>query len=243
MRIGLIADIHGNLYALDAVLAELDRIAVERILCLGDVASPGPWPAEVIALLTEREIPCVLGNTDQWLLAETPASVSDTQYMNEINAWAATRLSDAMFNWLRAMPMQRSLRVGAETLACWHGSPSSTTETVSSLTPANALDAMLADGEADMVACGHTHVQMLRRTASATLINPGSVGLGGTGPGTSDLPRPQPVSGAEFAVLETGTAGVSVCFHHIELDIAAILEAAGTTGMPHLTGWASRWSS
>ena len=243
MRIGLIADIHGNLHALDAVLAELDRIAVDRIVCLGDVASPGPWPAEVVALLMEREIPCVLGNTDQWLLAETPASVSDTQYMNEINEWAVARLSDAMVDWLRAMPMRRMLRVGPEALACWHGSPRSTMETVSSLTPANALDALLADVDADIVACGHTHVQMLRRTESTTLINPGSVGLGGTGPGTSDLPHPQPVSGAEFAVLEPGTAGVSVCFHHIELDIAAMLEAAGTTGMPHLTAWASLWSS
>lgn len=243
MRFGLIADIHGNAFALRAVFDALDRIGVDRTLCLGDIASPGPWPAEVIAALMERDIVCVLGNTDQWLLADAPDEVSDISFMNEANAWAVSQLSLDMVKWLETLPMQRSLQAESTTLHLWHGSPRSTTETISSLTPPDVLDSMLGDVVADVAACGHTHVQMLRRTASTTLVNPGSVGLGGTGPGTPDLPPPRPVSGAEFAVLETSMVGVSMSFHHIELDIDAMLDTVRATQMPHLSGWSRLWIS
>ena len=69
MRIGLIADIHGNKLALDTVLAQLDHRAVDSIVCLGDVAMLGPQPAESIATLQALQIPVVMGNTDAWFLA------------------------------------------------------------------------------------------------------------------------------------------------------------------------------
>ena len=73
MRIGLIADIHGNGIALDVVLAELARERVDEIICLGDVAALGSQPREVLARLRAIGCPVVMGNTDAWLAAWPPA--------------------------------------------------------------------------------------------------------------------------------------------------------------------------
>jgi len=69
MRIALIADIHGNLVALETVLHELAQESIDQILCLGDVGALGPQPHEVIDRLRQLQCTVVLGNTDAWLLA------------------------------------------------------------------------------------------------------------------------------------------------------------------------------
>jgi predicted phosphodiesterase len=242
MRLGLIADIHGNAFALRAVLAELDRIGVDGIYCLGDVASPGPWPAETIALLAERDILSVLGNTDEWLLAPDPACVSDVPATNEINAWCAAQLDGARCDWLSELPLVRAMDVNGATLAMTHGSPRSTDEVISAITPPDRLATMLDGLDASIVCGGHTHVQLLRNTEEQMIVNPGSVGFGGTGPGTSDLPPSRPVDAAEFAVLERVDGAVSVGFHHLPLDVPAMIAAAREIGMPGLPWWVSLWA-
>jgi putative phosphoesterase len=242
MRTGLIADIHGNLFALRAVLAELDRLGADRVVCLGDVATPGPWPAETIALLMERGIQTVRGNTDEWLLARNPTAVSDTPVMNALNTWAAARLGPGSASWLRGLPMRRQVDVAGRALALCHGSPRSTTEVISAVTPPDEVAAMLNGVEATILAGGHTHVQLLRNTGDTVLVNPGSVGLGGVGPGTPDLPLSQPATGAEFAVIEGTSDRSSVSFHQLPLDIEAMIAVARRTGMPHHDWWASLWA-
>ena len=77
MRIGLIADIHGNLIALETVLAELAREPLDQMVCLGDVAALGPQPGEALARLRALGCPVVMGNTDAWLLAPSSAPEGD----------------------------------------------------------------------------------------------------------------------------------------------------------------------
>ncbi len=243
MRIGLIADIHGNLFALREALSALDRHGVDRIACLGDVASPGPWPVETIALLIERDIPTVRGNTDDWLLADDPAAVSDTARMNAINDWVAARLDRKAMSWLAGLPLTREIDAGGTTLTLYHGSPRGTEEVISATTSKRPLAEMLEGVPTGIAAGGHTHVPMLRTTADWTLLNPGSVGLGGTGPGTPDLLPPTPVDAAELAVLEVAGSAISVTFLHLPLDIPAMLAAARETGMPHPDWWSSRWKT
>jgi predicted phosphodiesterase len=215
---------------------------VDRIVCLGDVASPGPWPAETISLVMERGIQAVRGNTDDWLLTSGPGRVSDIPIMNRVNAWAAARLGPGALAWVAALPLLRRIEVEGAALALFHGSPRSTTEVISAITPPGEIAAMLAGIDAPIVAGGHTHVQLLRNTEDALIINPGSVGLGGTGPGTADLPASRPATGAELAVVEVAAGRRSVEFHRVELDIEAMIEAARETGMPDVDGWASLWA-
>lgn len=221
----------------------LDRHGVDRVACLGDVASPGPWPAETIALLLERGIPAVRGNTDDWLLAADPAAVSDTAAMNAINAWVAARLEPPAMAWLADLPLTREIDADGTNLTLFHGSPRGTEEVIAATTPKRPLEAMLDGVPVGIAAGGHTHLQLLRTTAAWTLVNPGSVGLGGTGPGTPDLPPARPVDGAELAVLDIAGSAISVTFHHLPLDVPQMLAAARETGMPHLDWWSSLWDT
>lgn len=68
MRIAVIADLHGNLVALEAVLAALADERTDGIVCLGDVAATGPQPRETVERLRAVGCPVVMGNADAWLL-------------------------------------------------------------------------------------------------------------------------------------------------------------------------------
>src|SRR5512146_2621576 len=96
MRVAIIADIHGNLVALNAVLDDIAREQVEQGICLGGVAAFGPQPGEVVARLREVGGPVVMGDTDTTLLSpEAPASHELLRRLQEIDAWALGRLTPA----------------------------------------------------------------------------------------------------------------------------------------------------
>jgi predicted phosphodiesterase len=245
MRIGLIADVHGNLVALETVLAELlGREPVDRLLCLGDVAALGPQPTEVVARLRELGCPSVLGNTDAWLLNRPPANLTGPSgiAMAEISRWCADRLSAADREYLRSCPPTRRMDLGEGLeLLCFHGSPRSFDEVVSAGTPHGALSLMLSGHRATVFAGGHTHVQLFRRHGDAWVLNPGSVGLPGVGPGMPDLPVNRRVRWAEYAVLEAADGRLGVEFRRVPVDLGRTLEAASASGMPRLDWWAGSW--
>lgn len=244
MRVGIIADIHGNLVALDTVLAELESEAVDRLVCLGDVAALGPQPAEVVAWLRGAGCPSVLGNTDAWLLEEPPRPTDPSEEaMAGISRWCADRLSGEDLDYLRACPPTMRVRLGEEDagMLCFHGSPRSHDEVISATTPDGELSEMLSGHRASVFAGGHTHVQLFRRHGDASVLNPGSVGLPGVGPGTPDLPVNRRVRWAEYAVLEAGGGRLGVELRRVPLDLDRTLEAARASGMPHLDWWAGRW--
>jgi predicted phosphodiesterase len=97
LRLALIADIHGNLAACEAVMAEIERERPEAIVCLGDVAATGPQPREVIALLRQLKCPMVMGNADAELLHPIVADEendSNAARIADISRWCAAQLDD-----------------------------------------------------------------------------------------------------------------------------------------------------
>ena len=128
MRIALISDIHGNLVALEAALADIQRRGAERIICLGDVAAGGPQPREVIQRLHDLAIPVVMGNTDQWLLNPVPIDADSEEKEQEAarDQWAAAQLTAADTELVLGYQPTLSLDFGhGFTLLCYHGSPRS----------------------------------------------------------------------------------------------------------------------
>jgi len=93
MRIALLADIHGNLVALETVLHEIAQESVDQIVCLGDVGALGPQPHEVITCLRQSHCPVILGNTDAWLLSPPGAKTSDSETIRTITSWCAEQLT------------------------------------------------------------------------------------------------------------------------------------------------------
>ena len=162
--IACLYDVHGNLPALKAVLADLGE--ADRYILGGDYALMGGWPAETVARLRELEpATWIRGNADRWL-AEPPeqlrAAVDD----------ARARLGDEVADELAALPATAE---DGDLLVC-HGSPVSD---VRSFLPEPAEDEPeLLDGvTASRLMFGHTHLQFRRAAGDVELINPGSVGV------------------------------------------------------------------
>ena len=103
MRVAIFSDIHGNCFALDAMLADAERQQMDHFLCLGDAVQGGAQPAETVARLRELGCPIVMGNADAWLLSgrvtgnETVSS-ERLQAMHEVREWSLTQLSSG--HWL-----------------------------------------------------------------------------------------------------------------------------------------------
>ena len=159
MRIAALYDVHGNLPALEAVLAELDRDPPDEIVCGGDVAA-GPMPAECLAALRESGARFVRGNADR-----------------ELSGWPAERLTGEERAFLRALPTTDTLLVaGLGDVVFCHGSPRRDDEILTRLTPDGVIAEALGEPAA-LVVCGHTHVQFDRRIGERRLVNAGSVGI------------------------------------------------------------------
>ena len=177
MRVALLSDIHGNRWALEAVLDHLTGQRVDAIWNLGDILSGPLEPAATADLLMPLHLPTIAGNHERQLLAcEVRAGGPSDQYAFE-HTEAHHR------TWLRGLPETAAPRAGV--LLC-HGTPSSDVipllETVEGTEQRPArrdeIDDRVAGASARLIACGHTHVARLARTSDGRwIVNPGSVGL------------------------------------------------------------------
>ena len=233
MRTALIADIHGNLVSLQAVLVDAGRRGADRIVCLGDVAATGPQPAEAIEAIAALGCEVVQGNTDEWLLHPTDEAVEDddTRRILEIDLWVRERLEPSHLDALRGY---RPL-VDLEGITCYHGSPRSNTEVILPTTPDVELARMLEGHAAPLLAGGHTHLAMLRRHGQSLVLNPGSVGMPFehvAGAGFRNPPW------AEYAIVDEG----DVEFIRVPVDVGAVTEAALASGMPNAGWWVKDWA-
>ena len=196
------SDIHGNLPALEAVLADVEREDVGAIVVPGDSIS-GPWPAEVFDLLAAVGARIVRGNADR--LDEV------RRFDNDQGAWNEERLGAGRLATVAAWPLTLELDIGGlgRVLVC-HSTPVSDDPIYTRLTPDDELIALFGPVEANVLVCGHTHMQYDRRLFSGLrIVNPGSVGLPYEGR-----------RGAFWALL-----GPDVEFRHTEYDVESTVRA------------------
>ena len=175
MRIAVFSDVHGNLVALDAALA--DASGVDAHWFLGDLVAHGPRPAACVRRV--RELPglvAVRGNTDRYTLHEPPLAEAVPSF-----DWTRSALSPEDLAWLGSLPVEARPRDGVLLV---HASPGR--DDGPGLDPHDGDDASIARGftadAADLILVGHTHHPEERRLGGARVVNPGSVSL----PRTSD---------------------------------------------------------
>jgi len=182
MSVAALYDLHGNLPALGAVLADLDRVGAEHVLIGGDVAY-GPFVRETLdrlLALGDRAI-WIRGNADRELVeffdtGRTRAPVSEDTL--RALAWEASRLERRHRDFLAALPPTRRLEVeGLGPVLFCHGSPHSDEEIITAVTPDARLRRLLGGVTERVVVCGHTHVQFARELDGRQVLNAGSVGL------------------------------------------------------------------
>lgn len=249
MRIAAISDIHGNLPALDAVLADIARSGADLIVNLGDILSGPLWPCETAERLMPMNLPTIGGNHERQLLTLPLDRMSAT------DAHTAALLAPTQRAWLRGLPGDRWL---APDVYCCHGTPASDLEywletvmpgfergRVPGIRMASADEACArlgaqAGGAATLVLCGHTHVPraLLLAPEPATrpqvqVLNPGSVGL----PAYDDAhPHPHVVENgsphARWALAERRGALWQIEFHAVAYDWEAAARQADANRRP-----------
>jgi putative phosphoesterase len=187
VTVAALCDIHGNLPALEAVLADPAFARADVVVIGGDVAA-GPMPAEVLDRLAQLELPIrwVRGNADREVVAsfdrgDTDASVHPDDPAARADAYTAGRITRAHRDLLASFEDVVSLE-GA--LFC-HGSPRDDNEIITALTPAERLAPMLEGVDEALVVCGHTHHQFELRAGDRRVVNAGSVGMPYQGDGAA----------------------------------------------------------
>ena len=149
---------------------------MDQIVCLGDVASLGPQPREVIARLHQLEIPIIMGNHDNYLLNPS-LTENHHPWLRAAELWCVTQLTTNDLNYLGTFKPQIIFHPDPKTtLLCFHGSPRSNEEFLYPTTPAETLNEVFDGQSAQVLIGGHTHVQMVRQHKGMLFLNPGSVG-------------------------------------------------------------------
>jgi predicted phosphodiesterase len=236
MRIALLSDVHGNLPALEAVLADLDRNAAhDAIYHLGDLVGYAPWPDEVVALLHERGIPGVAGNYDSTVATgykhcgckyEDPRQEA---LSHESYAWTLANTTEATRRRLAALPFRMDIRPegghqSGATLHLIHGNPVLNTVYWTEDRSDDfclKMAARMGARAGDMVAFGHTHKPWRRQLDGIHFLNTGSVG--------------RPKDGdwrAGYATVAPREDGWDVEFVRVEYDVARAAGAIRASTLP-----------
>lgn len=219
--VAVLSDSHGVLPALDAVLAEPDVQAADRIVLTGDIAA-GPQPVQVLDRLMSLsdKVIWVRGNTDRELVAL--AAGGSTDIPDPIAPWAAGQLRPDQLELLAGLPHPVSVPVaGFGDVLCCHGSPRSDDEVVLVDTRLSRWAEAL-EGAPGTVVCGHTHMPFVRLVDRRLVVNPGSVGM------------PYGSTGAHWALLAGGAVQLRRSTYDIE---AAREQIRRTSGYPDVDEW------
>lgn len=239
MRVALFGDIHGNLPAFEALLADLKTQVPDLLLCLGDVAMTGPYPNECLQSVAALGCGVVMGNADQALLEPLPALVAhglpDEQEIYDLDAWSHAAVGEKERELVRAY--QPTLRPVLELLA-FHGSPANDTEVLNAGTPQERLTELRAEyGGAPLWIGGHTHRPLLRNLDGWALLNPGSVGM----PFERRNGHYVNPARADYLVVDVVAGGHQLQFRQVPYAAGAVQDGFLAAKVPHAAKWVSDW--
>ena len=231
MRFAAVSDIHGNLPALEAVIADIAARGVDQIVNLGDCLSGPLWPVETAERLMALGWPTLAGNHERQLLTQDIADMGIT------DAGTAVKLTPTICDWLQALPP--TLAFAPDVLLC-HGTPVSDhtywlhrgrrgamREATEAEVAQDAVDAALT-------LCGHTHLPRAVRLDDGRFIaNPGSVGLPAY---EDDLPSYHVIETgtphARYLIAERGANGWTIELRAIDYDFESAARQAERSGRP-----------
>lgn len=230
-RLAVLSDVHGNLAALEAVLADIRAAKPDAILVAGDLVLNGPDPAGCVDALRALEAEGALivsGNTDI-AVADFDYGAAFPQYQDGVpegiqlaTEWAHDALGDARLDWLRRLPAERRLRAGDDVLVLVvHASPGSQTRGFDQALDANVLFERATATDARVICVGHTHVPEVRDLGWKLVVNAGSTGWVFDGDPT-----------ASWALVTVDGSEVGGEIRRTEFDLMAVANAISARGLP-----------
>ncbi len=233
LRLAFVADIHGNLPALEAVVADVTRQDPDAVYLLGDLVNRCPWNNEVMALVEDLGWPSVQGNHDLVIgtlnTAETfPAFAISERY--PVIHWTWQQLSPHYRTTLRNLPDDIFIHdLAGPALRLTHGVPGNSFTGITPNTSDPKIEHFLADVDEPVFICAHTHRPLDRRVAGKRILNSGSVGM----PYDGD-PR------AQYLILDLVSTADDLnwqpLFRQVEYDRSGVAAAFETSGMSKAGG-------
>ncbi len=227
MRLAIFSDIHANLPALEAVLADLGRQRVDRVCCLGDLVGYGAFPNEVTALIRDANIPTIMGNYDDGVgfdrddcgcaYREADERLRGQQSLD----WTKAHVTLENKAFLRTLHAALRLESDGKRILLVHGSPRKLNEYLFEDRPLSSFERLASSSNADVIAFGHTHKPFARRVDGVWFVNVGSVG--------------KPKDGnwqACYAIIDPG-ASEPAAFVRVPYDVARAADAIRRTDLPH----------
>lgn len=217
-RLAIIADIHGNMPALEAVLDDIAGRSVDEILVGGDLVGRGPEGNAVVSRIRGLGLEAIGGNHEEYVIGARRGALPDAWPGTDV--WDAARfmaadLEEANERYLDTLPFCLA-RPG---LLLVHGTPSSNREGIGPWTDEQTVSRHLADAGAPLLVCGHTHRPLVRHVAGGRVVNVGSVGL----PFNHD-PR------AQYAIFERRANAWQVELRQVAYDLDLLLAIYESSG-------------
>lgn len=228
-QLAVFGDIHANLPALEAVLADIDARNLDNLYCLGDLVGYGVWPNEVITAVRQRNIPTIMGNYDQGVGQDSDDcgcayKTAKAQALGKHSiAWTNAHTSAENKAYLRELVAKIPLQLGDLQVVLVHGSPRKVNEYLYEDRPEASLERLLNMVEADVLVCGHTHLPYHRLLGSGRhVINAGSVGK----------PKDNNPQACYLVLMAVGK-DLSAEFIRVPYDVEQAVQAIEATEMPH----------
>ena len=224
-KLAVLSDIHGNLPALEAVMADLKNFPIDQVIVAGDVINFGPFSRQTAELVSALGWPVIRGNNEYFLIdyntPRAPSEWSDPLQFAPI-AWLSRQFdADAKLKTqIAAWPDSLNLRFpDAPPMQVFHGTPSDPWSSIHWTLTDEEIENLLSTVEADFVICGHTHLPMDRQAGRWRVFNPGSVGV--------------PLDGiftASYMILDGDERGWKPNFRRVPFDYEPVFEEFETSG-------------
>jgi predicted phosphodiesterase len=221
VRIAVLSDIHGNLLALDACLADLEsQGGADAIIVAGDLCLDGPKPKKVLQRIEEIGAACIRGNTDRYL-AENGSEESFEPAKAAQIVWTRREVGERWLSWLKDLPF--AIRIGEDDnqLLIVHANPKSDDEHIWPDADDAELQRLVGEEGATAIAFGHLHLPYVRMWRGKLLANVASAGW----PKDGD-PR------AGYAIFTEREAGWEVKHRRVEFDTKKVATQLADCGIP-----------
>jgi putative phosphoesterase len=226
MRLAIYSDMHANIHALGAVLADIDQHGVDARYCLGDLVGYGAFPNEVINRIRREDTPTIMGNYDDGVGFDRDECGCAYRHAEE------QRLGDLSLHWtrsavtaenkafLRQLAPELRFEADGRRYRLVHGSPRRMNEYLFEDRPLSSFERLAATSETDVLLFGHTHKPYMKRVNDVLFVNTGSVG------------KPKDGDPRACWVLIDSEGDVTVEFRRIPYDIAAAAAAIRASELP-----------
>ncbi len=227
MRLAIFSDVHANLPALEAVLADIEAANVDARYALGDLVGYAPWPNEVLERIRTAAIPVVMGNYDDGTGFDR--AECGCAYTHPVEralgdagfAWTKAYTSAENRAWLRTLAPQIRFEADGSRFLLVHGSPRRMNEYLYEDKPDETFARIAAAADADVIVCGHTHRPYNKRVGGTRFVNVGSAGK----------PKDGDMRGC-WTLIETGPEGIAVELRRVAYDVDAAAAAILASDLP-----------